>query len=154
MQITPTSDAKTSVVVTDAITTAIKTMISKNAVRSLVTKRRNSWACRGKPNPEQETIKGTHAQETSAYQRRPTTQYAAQGSNPPIGALHMQLAKIPHTHTCVFGYTRILLQEGVPDVSWRCGAFIGSTGEGVQNLRISRTTKPAGLGCSYSVGEQ
>ena len=25
---------------------------------------------------EQETIKGTHAQETSAYQRRPTTQYA------------------------------------------------------------------------------
>ena len=25
-----------------------------------VTKRRNSWACRGNPNPEQETIKGTH----------------------------------------------------------------------------------------------
>ena len=39
-----------------------------------VTKRRNSWACIGNPNPEQETIKGTHAQETSAYQRRPTTQ--------------------------------------------------------------------------------
>ena len=48
--------------------------------------------------PEQETIKGTHAQEMSAYQRRPTTQYAAQGSNPPIGTLHMQQAKIPHTH--------------------------------------------------------
>ena len=50
-----------------------------------VTKRRNSWACIGNPNPEQETSKGTHAQETSAYQRRPTTQYAAQGSNPPMG---------------------------------------------------------------------
>ena len=32
-----------------------------------VTKRRSSWACIGNPNPEQETIKGTHAQETSAY---------------------------------------------------------------------------------------
>ena len=50
----------------------------------VVTKRRNSWACRGNPNPEQETIKGTHTQDTPAYQRRPTTQYAAQGSNPPI----------------------------------------------------------------------
>ena len=37
---------------------------------SFVTKRRNSWACRGNPNPEQETIKGTHTQETPAYQRR------------------------------------------------------------------------------------
>ena len=64
----------------------------------LVTKRRNSWACIGNPNPEQETSKGTHAQETSANQRRPTTQHAAQGSNPPIGARYMQLAKIPHTH--------------------------------------------------------
>ena len=45
-----------------------------------VTKRRNGWACRGNPNPEQETIKGTHTQETPAYQRRPTTQYAAQPS--------------------------------------------------------------------------
>ena len=42
-------------------------------------------ACIGNPKPEQETIKGTHTQETPAYQRRPTTQYAAQGSNPPIG---------------------------------------------------------------------
>ena len=64
----------------------------------VVTKRRNSWACIGNPNPEQETIKGTHAQDTSAYQRRPTTQHAAQGSNPPVRALYMQLAKIPHTH--------------------------------------------------------
>ena len=48
-----------------------------------VTKRRSSWACIGNPKPEQETIKGTHAQETSAYQRRPTTQHAAQASNPP-----------------------------------------------------------------------
>ena len=39
----------------------------------LVTKRRKSWACRGNPNPEQETIKGTHTQETPAYQHRPTT---------------------------------------------------------------------------------
>ena len=52
----------------------------------------------GNPKPEQETIKGTHAQETSAYQCRPTTQHAAQGSNPPIRALYMQLAMIPHTH--------------------------------------------------------
>ena len=63
-----------------------------------ITKRRSSWACIGDPNPEQETIKGTHAQETSAYQRRPTTQHTAQGSNPQIGALYMHLAKIPHTH--------------------------------------------------------
>ena len=41
----------------------------------LVTKRRSSRACIGNPKPEQETIKGTHAQETSAYQRRPTTQH-------------------------------------------------------------------------------
>ena len=65
---------------------------------TFVTKRRSSWACIGNPNPEQETIKGTHAQETSAYQRRPTTQHAAQGSNPPIGPLYMQLANLPHTH--------------------------------------------------------
>ena len=32
-----------------------------------VTKRRNSWACIGNPNQEQETIKGTQAQETPAY---------------------------------------------------------------------------------------
>ena len=62
------------------------------------TKRRSSRACIGNPKPEQESIKGTHAQETPAYQRRPTTLHAAQGSNPPIGALYMQLAKIPHTH--------------------------------------------------------
>ena len=52
----------------------------------------------GNLKPEQETIKGTHAQETPAYQRRPTTLHAAQGSNPQIRALYMQLAKIPHTH--------------------------------------------------------
>ena len=34
-----------------------------------VTKRRSSWACIGNPNPEQESSKGTHAQETSANQR-------------------------------------------------------------------------------------
>ena len=37
------------------------------------TKRRSSWACIGNPKPEQETIEGTHAQETPAYQHRPTT---------------------------------------------------------------------------------
>ena len=63
-----------------------------------VTKRRSSWACIGNPKPEQETIKGTHAQETSADQRWPTSQHAAQGSKPPSRVLHMQLAKIPHTH--------------------------------------------------------
>ena len=64
---------------------------------SRVAKRRSSWACIGNPKPEQETSKGTHAQETSAYQRRPTSQHAAQGSNPPIRALYMQLARY-HTH--------------------------------------------------------
>ena len=38
-----------------------------------VTKRCSGWACIGNPKPEQETIEGTHAQETPAYQRRPTT---------------------------------------------------------------------------------
>ena len=37
----------------------------------LVTKRRSSWACIGNPKLEQETVEGTHAQETPAYQRRP-----------------------------------------------------------------------------------
>ena len=36
----------------------------------LVTKRRSSRACIGNPKPEQETIKGTHAQETSALLQR------------------------------------------------------------------------------------
>ena len=39
-------------------------------MKSVVTKRRSSWACVGNPKLEQEIIKGTHAQETSAYQRR------------------------------------------------------------------------------------
>ena len=57
--------------------------------RCAASKRRSSWACIGNPNPEQETIEGTHAQETPAYQRRPTTLHAAQGNNPPIRALYM-----------------------------------------------------------------
>ena len=36
-----------------------------------------------------------HTQETPAYQRRPTTQYAAQGSNPPIGQHFLRF--IPNT---------------------------------------------------------
>ena len=63
-----------------------------------VTKRRSSWACVSNPKLEQETIEGTQAQETPAYKRRPTTLHEVQGSNPPIRALYMQLAKIPHTH--------------------------------------------------------
>ena len=63
-----------------------------------VTKRRSSWVCIGNPKLEQETIECTHAQETPAYQRRPTTPHEVQGSTPPIRALYMQLAKIPHTH--------------------------------------------------------
>ena len=63
-----------------------------------VTKRRNSWACIDNPNPEQETIKGTHAQETSAYQRRATTHYAALGSNPPNwDATHAASEDTTHT---------------------------------------------------------
>ena len=41
---------------------------------------------------------GTHARETPAYQRRPRTLHEVQGSNPPIRALYMQLAKITHIH--------------------------------------------------------
>ena len=44
------------------------TRVLSNLV-SCVTKRRSSWACIGNPNPEQETIKGTHAQETSAVRQ-------------------------------------------------------------------------------------
>ena len=58
----------------------------------------SSWACKGNPQLEQETIEGTHAQETPGYQRRPTTLHEVQGSNPPIRVLYMQLAKIPYTH--------------------------------------------------------
>ena len=43
-------------------------------------------------------MEGRHAQVTPAYQRRPTTLHELQGSNPPIRALYMQLAKIPNTH--------------------------------------------------------
>ena len=43
-------------------------MCNSGSLIDVVTKRRNSWACRGNPNPEQETIKGTHTQETPAYQ--------------------------------------------------------------------------------------
>ena len=68
-----------------------------------VTKRRSSWACIGNPKPEQETMKDTHAQEMSAYQRRPTTQHAAQGSNPPR---HMELT--------------VSLQRYVAEVQWLC----------------------------------
>ena len=37
------------------------TVCGSCSVVVLITKRRSSWACIGNPNPEQETIKGTHA---------------------------------------------------------------------------------------------
>ena len=71
---------------------AARSVSVQSANSMIVTKRRSSRACIGNPKPEQETIKGTHAQETSAYQRRPSTQHTAQGSNPPSRALYMQVA--------------------------------------------------------------
>ena len=50
-----------------------------------VTKRRSSWACIGNPKLEQETIEGTHAQETPDRQRRPTTLHEGQKSTPQSG---------------------------------------------------------------------
>ena len=51
----------------------------------LVTKRRNSWACIGNPNPEQETIKGTHAQEMTAVPAHtPPQLHTADASPDPI----------------------------------------------------------------------
>ena len=44
------------------------------------------------------TIEGTDEQETPADQCRLTTLHEGQGSNPPIRAPYMQLARIPHTH--------------------------------------------------------
>ena len=48
----------------------------------VVTKRHSSWACIGNPKLEQETIECTHAQETPACQRRPTTLHEGRGSKP------------------------------------------------------------------------
>ena len=65
-------------------------------VRSLLyTVRSSIWACIGNPKLEQETIEGTHAQETPAYQRRPTTLHAVQGSNPTYTILHVYFACLP-----------------------------------------------------------
>ena len=50
--------------------------------RFVGSKRRSSRACIGNPKLAQETIEGTHAQETPAYQRRSTTLHEVQGSNP------------------------------------------------------------------------
>ena len=64
-----------------AIQEAIQVVIQTvRQLGSCVTKRLSSWACIGNPKPEQETIEGTHAQETPAYQRRPTT-HCEQGRN-------------------------------------------------------------------------
>ena len=86
-------------------------IFSETVTLVCVTKRRSSWACIGNPNPEQETIKGTHAQETSAYQRRPTTQHAAQASKQPPnrGAIHAASEDTTHTSnntTCHQGRKR------------------------------------------------
>ena len=84
--------------------------------RVRVTKRRIGLACIGNPKLEQETREGTHAQETPAYQRRPTTLHEVQGSNPPTRALYMQLAIVPHTHQTTpyngMHQSYVLLQTG------------------------------------------
>ena len=59
----------------------------------VVSKRRNSWACIGNPKPEQETIKGTHAQETSAYH----TARGARKQPPNQGAVHAPSEDTTHT---------------------------------------------------------
>ena len=74
--------------------------VSCRCLRCYISERRSSWACIGNPKPEQETIKGTHAQETPAYQRRPTTLHAAQGrkQSPKLGAIHAASEDTTHTH--------------------------------------------------------
>ena len=75
--------------------------VLEGCAASAVTKRRSSWACIVNPKLEQETTEGTegtHARQTPAHQRRPSTLHEVKGSKPPIGALYMQLAKIPPTH--------------------------------------------------------
>ena len=44
--------------------------------------RRSGWACIGNPKLEQESIEGTHARETAAHQRRPTTLHEPQTAIP------------------------------------------------------------------------
>ena len=68
------------------------------SVTFLVTKRRNSEACRGNPNPEQETIKGTHThkkrQRTNAGQPHSTRRKEA---NPQLGTAHAASEDTTHT---------------------------------------------------------
>ena len=42
----------------------------------------HTGGCIGNPKLEQDSIEGTHARETPAYQRRPTTLHEVQGNNP------------------------------------------------------------------------
>ena len=74
----------------------------KHVARRITTEsyKETQWlACMSsKRKLEQEIIEGTHAQETPAYQRRPTTLHEVQGRNSPIRTLYMQVAKIPPTH--------------------------------------------------------
>ena len=113
-----------------------------------VTKRRSSWASISNPNPEQETIKGTHAQETPAYQRRPTTQYAAQGSNPPIVTLlsccatgsEACLGGDVRVYVLVFDHLRLcsvfcLLRPSAPAL--RCLGVISGAGGLPRRLNLS-----------------
>ena len=73
----------------------------KHVARRITTEsyKETQWlACMSsKRKLEQEIIEGTHAQETPAYQRRPTTLHEVQGRNSPIRTLYMQVAKIPPT---------------------------------------------------------
>ena len=48
------------------------------------TKRRSGWACIGNQSETRAgTVEGTHARETPAHQRRPTTLHEVQGKQPP-----------------------------------------------------------------------
>ena len=62
-----------------------------------VTKRRSSRACMGNPKPEQETIKGTHARETSLPTQANHTAPGARKQPPNKGAIHVASEDTTHT---------------------------------------------------------
>ena len=115
----------------------------------VVTKRLSGWACIGSPKLEQETIEGTHARETPAHQRRPTTLHEVQGSSPPMTAVYMQLAKLPHhvpplrqaqrsRHGTHRGVSKIAIEQSWRE-SWKVECSIAKRRNGKCN---TRTRKP------------
>ena len=116
-----------------------------------VTQTRSCWACIGNPKLEQESIEGTHAQETPAYQRRPTTLHEGQGSNPPIRALHMQLEKIPHTHHATPRATSAPALSALASKTLN-GSSTHSNGTGPSNcLQDPQVSRDAALAPGYDV---